>query len=160
MLKSSFKRMLKDNSSAVRSERGFSLLEILIALTLLGLVATFVTSKIFQIQTEGQREACKIQMAGLAENLKLFRRKCGFYPTSDQGLESLSTKPSGKECKNYPTDGFLGDDAEVPQDPWGEDYTYESNGKKFKIISYGPDREEGGEEMDADIIYPIKKRRK
>lgn len=160
MLKSSLKKMLKEESSALRSESGFSLLEILIALTLLGLVATFVTSKIFEIQTEGQREAAKIQMAGLAENLKLFRRKCGFYPMSDQGLEALTAKPSGKECKNYPTDGFLGDDAEVPQDPWGEDYGYESDGKKYKITSYGPDREEGGEEMDADITYPIKKRKK
>jgi general secretion pathway protein G len=140
------------------SNAGFSLIEILIALTLLGLVGTFVTGKIFALKTEGEIKATHVQMNSIKGLLKEYRRKCGMYPTTDQSLEALLSKPtSGRECKNYPADGFIDGDM-VPQDAWSEDFIYESNGKKFEIISYGPDREEGGEGTDADISSNKKKK--
>ena len=133
------------------SSGGFSLIEILIALTLLGLAGTFVAGRIFQSLHEGRVKSAKIQMSALADRLKEFRRKCNFYPNSEQGLDALIAKPTGgRECKNYPPDGFIDGDL-IPEDPWGNEYFYESDGRKFNIVSYGADGIEGGEEDDQDI---------
>lgn len=142
--------------SVKNSQSGMSLIEILIALTLISLMGTFIAGKVFDMLYEGQVKSTKIQMKGFEAQLKEFRRKCGFYPTTDQGLESLLSKPGGRECRNYPPDGFIDGD-EIPMDPWDGDYIYESDGKKFNIISYGSDREEGGEDKDADISLKKKK---
>jgi general secretion pathway protein G len=150
MKKQSMKQLLRQSG-------GFSLIEILIALTLLGIAGTFVAGKIFSSLTEGQIKSTKIQMSGFKNVLQDYRRKCGMYPTTDQGLEALLQKPSGgKECKNYPPEGFM-DAEEIPRDPWDEEYFYESDGRKFNIWSLGPDREEGGEGTDADIYLKKKK---
>lgn len=138
---------------------GFSLIEILIALTLLGLVGTFVTVNVLKKLEEGKVESAKIQMSNFSSALKEFKRKCGFYPTTDQGLDALLSKPTGRECKNYPPDGFLSDEAtDIPDDPWDEPYFYESDGRKYQIYTYGPDRQEGGEGIEADIYHPPKKK--
>lgn len=135
----------------VRNQRGFSLIEILIALTLLALAGTFVVGKFMDQLAEGQVNSARIQMSNLEARLKEFRRKCGFYPTTDQGLEALVTKPSGgRECKDYPQAGFIDGD-QVPKDPWDADFVYESDGKTYNIYSYGADREAGGDGSDADI---------
>ena len=136
------------------SQRGFSLIEILIALTLLGIVGTFVATNIFSQLQEGQVKAASIQMGNFGNALKEFRRKCAFYPTTDQGLAALLSKPSGgRECKAYPPNGILGEEV-LPQDPWNNDYEYASDGKTFTITSYGPDQEPGTED---DVTYPAKK---
>jgi general secretion pathway protein G len=145
MEKSFFQKTLAQN------QKGFSLIEILIALTLLALAGTFVVGKFLDNLHEGQINSTKIQMSNLEGRLKEFRRKCGFYPTTEQGLEALVTKPSGgRECKDYPQNGFIDGDA-VPKDPWDHDFIYESDGKNFNIFSYGQDGEAGGEGTDADI---------
>ncbi|MEA9357928.1 type II secretion system major pseudopilin GspG [Bacteriovorax sp. PP10] len=135
----------------VQNQKGFSLIEILIALTLLAVAGTFVVGRFMDTLNEGQVKSTKIQMNGLDARLKEFRRKCGFYPTTEQGLESLMTKPTGgRECKDYPANGFI-DGESVPKDPWDNDFIYESDGKTFNIYSYGPDGEAGGEGTDSDI---------
>ncbi len=134
-----------------KNQKGFSLIEILIALTLLAVAGTFVVGKFFDNLTEGQVNSTKIQMSNLEGRLKEFRRKCGFYPTSEQGLEALVSKPTGgRECKDYPVNGFI-DGEQVPKDPWDNDFIYESDGKTVNILSYGSDGAEGGEGGDADI---------
>jgi general secretion pathway protein G len=134
------------------SSQGFSLIEILIALTLLGIAGTFVAGKIFDQLYEGQVQSTKIQMQSLAERLKEFRRHCGTYPTTDQGLESLIAKPSGgRDCPRYNPNGYI-EGGKVPQDPWDENFVYESDGRTFNIYSYGADRQEGGEGQDKDIF--------
>ncbi len=140
------------------SQAGFSLVEILVALTLLGIAGTFVAGKIFDSLLDGQVQSTRIQMNAFKARLQEFRRKCGYYPSSDQGLEALISKPSsGRECKNYPPNGFIDGD-EVPRDPWDNDYVYTIEGKKFEILSYGPDGEEGGEGTDQDIYLNKKNR--
>ncbi len=134
----------------LRSSRGFSLIEILIALTLLGLAGTFVASKIFQQLHEGRVSAAKIQMNGYKQALMDFKRKCSFYPTTEQGLDSLVSKPtSGRECRSYPPSGFI---ERIERDPWDFDYVFESDGRKFNIYSTGSDGVEGGEGEEADIF--------
>ena len=130
---------------------GFSLIEILVALTLLGFVGAFVAGRIFDQLHEGQVRSAKIQMQSFQARLQDFRRRCGFYPTTDQGLEALISKPtSGRECRNYPPNGFI-DGGQLPNDPWDAPYVYESDGREFNIISYGADNAPGGEGQDADI---------
>jgi general secretion pathway protein G len=134
----------------VKESKGFSLIEILIALTLLGLAGTFVVGRIFQSLEEGQIKSTKIQMDGISQRLKEFRRKCGYYPSTEQGLDALVNKPtSGRECRDYPPGGFI-DGGIVPKDAWNMDFVYESDGRDFNIFSYGPDTEEGTED---DISY-------
>lgn len=134
-----------------QNQKGFSLIEILIALTLLAIAGTFVVGKFNDTLEEGKIKSAKIQMSNLDGRLKEFRRKCGFYPTTEQGLESLIAKPTGgRECKDYPPNGFI-DGEQIPKDPWDNDYIYESDGKAFNIYSYGANGEAGGEGTDADI---------
>lgn len=142
-------------SFKLANQAGFSLIEILIALTLMGIAGAFVAGKIFDNLTEGQINSAKIQMGNVSERLKEFRRKCGFYPTTDQGLEALVKKPSGRDCKDYPPTGFI-DGERVPQDPWNEDFLYESDGQTYNICTNGPDRAQGGEGYDADLCLNAK----
>ncbi len=137
--------------SVVKDARGMSIMEILIALTLIGLASTFVVGKLFDNLNEGKVQTTKIQIKKLGERLDEFRRHCNTYPTSDQGLEALINKPSGgKECKRYQAGGYL-QDSKIPVDPWDSEYIYESDGKTYEIKSLGGDNSEGGEGFDADI---------
>ena len=132
-------------------QQGMSLIEILIALTLLALAGTFVVSKVFDQFEEGRKSSAIIQIQNFKGPLNNFRRHCGYYPTSEQGLDSLVNKPtSGKECKRYQPGGYI-DGGKIPADPWENDFEYQSDGKKYTIISYGRDGDEGGEGWDADI---------
>lgn len=135
------------------TSKGFSLVEILVALTLIGLGGTFVVGKIFDQLHEGNVKAAKIQMGQFAQRLQEYRRKCNSYPTTEQGLDALVSKPTeGRECRRYPADGFI-QGGILQKDPWDEDYIYESDGRTFNIYSYGSDNQEGGEEKDADIYF-------
>ncbi len=141
----------KDVDLIIKSQRGMSLVEILIALTLLGIAGTFVVGQVIQNLNEGQVQSTKIQIQKLGDILRDYRRKCGRYPTTEQGLDALVNAPTaGKLCKRYPPNGFI--DGKVPVDPWETEFIYESDGKRYEIISLGADMEEGGEdEYDKDI---------
>ena len=139
-------------STLAFSSKGLTLTEILIALTLLGLASTFIVGRVIDSLNEGQIQAARIQIAALSDRLKEFKRHCGFYPTTEQGLEALLSKPtSGRECKRYNPGGYLEDGEDIPLDPWDHYYEYESDGRTFDIISLGRDSQEGGEGFDADV---------
>lgn len=155
-LKATFQERARRNAeNETNSESGFSLIEILVALTLLGIAGTFVAGKIFEKLEEGQIQAAKIQMESLEAQLKEFRRKCGFYPPQTDGLNALLEKPSGRDCKNYPPEGFL-EDGVIPLDPWDMEYVYKLDGTKPYILSSGPDQEM---ETEDDISSRPEKRR-
>lgn len=137
---------------SLNSQKGMSLPEILVALTILGIAGTFVASAVFEKLQEGQVQSTKIQIQKLGEILKDFRRKCGTYPTEDQGLDALINKPTnGRECKRYPSNGFI-EKGKIPKDPWDNEFIYTSqDGRSYTIMSYGADGVEGGEGADADI---------
>lgn len=136
---------------ALQSQKGLSLVEILIALTLLALAGTFVVTNVIESLREGEINSAKIQIQNLENVLTDYRRKCGLYPTTEQGLDALVAAPTtGRECRRYPPNGFI-QGGKIPQDPWGYEFLYESDGRKYRIISYGPDGIEGGEGADADI---------
>lgn len=144
--------MLTDIRKLVQSQGGMSLIEILIALTLLGLAGTFVATKVIDRLNEGQIQTAKIQIRSLAERLKEYRRDCGMYPTTEQGLDALIEKPTGgeRECRKYAPGGYI-ENGKIPKDPWEFDYEYTSDGRTITIKSFGNDGVEGGEGVDADI---------
>lgn len=134
-----------------KGQQGLSLIEILIALTLLGIAGTFIAGKVFEQLQEGQVNSAKIQIQRIGGLLKDYRRRCGMYPTSEQGLDALVSAPQGgRPCKRYPANGFVDGD-KIPVDPWDNEFEYISDGRDYEIISYGNDGMEGGEDGDADI---------
>ena len=130
------------------AQAGFSLLEILIALSLMGVAMGFVGSKVIDQLQRGKQQAARIQMSQFGELLKEYRRDCNNYPDS---LDALVEKPTeGRLCKGrYQTGGYL--DGKLPKDPWDNDYVYTAEANKFNIYSLGRDGEEGGEGFDEDI---------
>lgn len=138
-----------------KSQKGFSLVEILVALTLLGIAGTFVVGKIFDQLEDGKKQATAIQLKGFKSQLREFRRRCGFFPTTEQGLDALINKPEGgRDCRRYPPEGFI-DGEEIPLDPWDGEYEYVLENGKPNIISAGGDGEIG---TDDDIALNQKSR--
>jgi general secretion pathway protein G len=138
-----------------RSQAGFTLLEILIVVTILGILASLVAVRIMDRPAEARAMKAQLDIRTLENALKLFKLDNGFYPTTDQGLRALVEKPGvGRIPNNWREGGYLEKGA-LPKDPWGQDYLYLSPGvhnKDFDLWSYGGDREEAGEGEDADII--------
>lgn len=139
---------------SMKNSQGFSLIEILIGITLIGLITTVVGTKIFSMFEKGKRKAAVVQMGNFASVLEQYRLDCQRYPTTEQGLEALISKPSGSpECKNYNNGGYL-DAPSIPVDPWDMPYEYTSDGATFDIISHGPNSGvEGGTGDKAPIKY-------
>jgi len=130
---------------------GFTLVEIMLVLALLGLIMTLVGPRIVGALFSGQSKAVKIQIKQIESYLDRYQLDCNFYPTTEQGLVALIEKPSsGRGCPNYSPSGYM-PGKKVPQDPWGNDYVYESDGLNFTLKSLGKDGAEGGEGENADI---------
>ena len=144
---------MKAGKLIIRSQRGFSLMEIMIVITLIAVAGTFVVGKLLDRLDEGNYTAAQTQIRNLKTMLQEYRRYCGSFPTTDQNLDALVSKPtSPPDCPSYPAAGIL--EGKVPLDPWGQPYMYESpdSGRTFNLMSYGKDRKEGGEsQFDKDI---------
>ena len=142
--------MMKKYLTGTASERGFSLIELMIVIAILGLLIGFVGPKLIASFDKAKVETTRMQMKQLASTLKTYRLDCGQYPTTDQGLDALVSKPSaGSECKNYAPGGYL--EKKVPKDAWDMDFLYNSDGNTFEIKSMGADKKEGGADYNADI---------
>ncbi|MFA4875654.1 MAG: type II secretion system major pseudopilin GspG [bacterium] len=133
---------------------GMTLIEIMVVITILGLIATVVTVNVLDRLDEAKIETVKTQMKGFEEALDQYRRDNGFYPSTEQGLASLIEKPSiGRIPKRYPPKGYLKGN-KVPQDAWDCDFQFYSpgiQGHEYEIYSLGRDCQEGGEGPDADV---------
>ena len=122
---------------------GFTLIEILVVMAIIVMLAVMVAPNIFNQQAGAQRDAALSQISALEAALDTYRLDVGQYPDS---LEGLVENDSGRAVWNGP---YLR--REVPLDPWGNEYVYDSDGRGFTLVSYGPDGERGGEGDDADI---------
>jgi general secretion pathway protein G len=137
-----------------RARRGFTLIEILLVLTLLGLVFSILGRKIFSGFSRGKVQATKIQIKQIEGDLDRYRLDCNFYPTTDQGLKALLEAPTaGRKCKNYDPQGYLSAKSnKMPEDAWGNEFTYTcDDGINYTIKSMGADGVEGGDGDNADI---------
>lgn len=139
------------HKSILRNNRGFTLIEIMVVVVILGILAAIVVPRLLERPEEARRTKAAIDIKGIEEAIGLFKLDNGFYPSSEQGLQALVTKPeTGRIPARYHEGGYL---KKVPQDPWGHPYIYLSPGihDNFDIISYGADGEAGGEGNDADV---------
>ena len=134
-----------------RNNGGFTLLELMIVIVILGILGAIVAPKFMDEPHKARVVQAKMQIENLSTAVKKFYLDNGFYPSTEQGLEALVTRPAiGKTPKNYPANGYI---TKIPKDPWGNDYVYTAPGQKvpFEIMSLGSDGAEGGEGEAADI---------
>ncbi|ACN16107.1 GspG2 [Desulforapulum autotrophicum HRM2] len=130
-------------------ERGFTLIELLIVMVIIGLLAGLVGPKMFGKVGKSKQKSAKAQISLFETTLDIYRLDVGKYPTTDIGLQGLRVKPDGVENWDGP---YL--PKEVPLDPWGNAYRYESPSEhgEYEIVSFGADGVDGGEGEDMDIV--------
>lgn len=132
------------------TQNGFTLLEVMVVIVILGIMASFVVPNLLGNKEKADQQKVVSDISALENALDMYKLDNSVYPTTDQGLEALVTKPSGTpEPRNY-REGQI---RRLPQDPWGFDYQYLSPGEKgtLDIFSLGSDGQEGGEGSAADI---------
>jgi general secretion pathway protein G len=138
----------------LRNNAGFTLIELMVVIIILGLLAAIVMPRIVGETDRARYEQAKVQMRILEDAIKRYKLDNGVYPSTEQGLDSLVRKPStGILPRNWPEGGYL-DKTEIPIDPWGNQYVYISPGlhsPDYDIKSFGADGLEGGEGYNADI---------
>ncbi len=140
-------------TNRIKDKRGFTLIEILVVVAIIAILAALVGPRIIGTTDEAKVTEAKVQIKNLETALKLFKLRQGFYPSTEQGLEALVTKPTiGRIPENYREGGYL-ESSSVPKDPWNNDFIYISPGLHgdYDLISYGADGVAGGEGFDADI---------
>ena len=133
-----------------RHEGGFTLVEILVVITIIGLIMGLVGPRVLNYLSESKAKAAKIQIDSFGSALDLFYLDAGRYPTSSEGLAALTVRPAGAAAWNGP---YL-KGAAVPNDPWGHGYVYRAPGEHgaYDIVSYGADGQEGGTGSAADVV--------
>ncbi len=138
----------------MKDKKGFTLLELMIVIIILGILATFLVPKIMEKPDEARVAKTKSDIKAIELALKMFKLDNGFYPTTEQGLKALIQKPDIEPIpKHYREGGYL-EAKEVPKDAWGNPYIYRSpgeEGRDYEIISLGADGKEGGTGVNADI---------
>ena len=123
--------------------KGFTLLELMVVIVILGLLAAIVAPKFLKRGEEAKITTTQVQIKNIEQALKMYKLDNSFYPTTDQGLEALVKKPESEpEPRNWK--GPYMD--EIPKDAWGNKFLYISDGKSYIIVSKGPDGEEGTED--------------
>lgn len=139
------------NRNIQRGQGGFSLIEIMVVVIIIGLLASIVAPAVLDRADEARLQKVQADFKAIQTALKLYRIDNYTYPTTEQGLEALVNKPTmAPEPRNWKQGGYLD---ELPQDPWGSPYQYLSPGetREYDIYTLGADAISGGEDQNADI---------
>ena len=132
-------------------DAGFTLIEIMLVIAIIGILATLIVPKIMGRPDEARVVAAKQDVGTIVQALKLYRLDIGRYPTTDQGLKALVEKPTSEPIpQNWKMGGYL---ESLPKDPWGNVYQYANPGTngEIDVYSFGSDGKPGGTGLDADI---------
>ena len=143
--------MKNKTSFRLRNQKGFTLIEILVVVVILGILAGIVVPRLLGEPEKARSTKAQIQIRSFEDTLARFKMENGFFPSTEQGLQALVEKPrTGKIPSNYRDKGYI---KRIPNDPWGSQYIYLSPGihDDYDILSYGPDGASGGDGDDADI---------
>lgn len=128
-----------------RQSAGFTLIEVMVVVVILGILAAIIVPKIMSRPEQARMLKVKQDILAIQSALDLYKLDNGLYPSTDQGLQALVTKPTMSPVpRDWKSDGYL---QEVPQDPWGQSYQYISENDKVKIFSFGPKGKEGNSEI-------------
>ncbi|WP_432381047.1 type II secretion system major pseudopilin GspG [Duganella sp. P38] len=145
------KKLSLRSRAAQRVQRGFTLIEIMVVVVIMGVLAALVVPKLLNRAGESKIAAAKVDIATIMQALKLYKLDNQRYPTTEQGLQALIEKPTGGPAANgWKAGGYV---EKMPKDPWGNPYQYLSPGVKGEVdvFSYGADGQPGGSGDDADI---------
>lgn len=143
--------LITAHSRRIQSQRGFTLLEVMVVVVILGILAALVVPKIISRPDEARVTASRQDIAMLMQTLQIYRLDNRRYPTTEQGLQALVTKPSTAPIPpNWKSNGYI---ERLPKDPWGNPYQYLNPGThgEIDVFGYGADGQPGGEGNDADI---------
>ncbi|QFR48369.1 type II secretion system protein GspG [Sulfurimonas lithotrophica] len=133
------------------SRAGFSLIELMIVIVILGLLAAMVMPSLTGKGEEAKRDLVCVQMKSLYNGaLDMFKLNNSLYPSTEEGLEALTKNPDEEKYPNYSKSGYLKDN-KLPKDSWGNDFVYINDDGIVELISLGADRKEGGKNEAADI---------
>jgi len=128
--------------------KGFTLIELMIVVVILGILATMVMPKVLDKPEQARRTKAKVDLRSIQAALALFKTDLGRFPNTSEGLQALVADPG---IRGYGKEGYL---ERVPLDPWGHKYVYLSPGvhnKDYDLVSYGKDGEQGGAGDNADV---------
>ncbi len=145
--------MIKKLSSTILRNHGFTLIELMVVIVILGILAGLIVPRITGRPEEAKRLKSKMQIESIETALKLYKLDNGQYPTTEQSLSALVQMPETPPIpKNWRKGGYL-DKGKIPKDPWGNDFKYLSPGVNgdYDIMSYGADGVAGGEDNNQDI---------
>ncbi len=145
--------MQRDHDHIKYGNRGFTLIEIMVVIVILGILAGLIIPRIMGRPEEAKQLKAKIQIESLETALKLYKLDTGNYPDTEQGLQALVQSPdTGAPVKNWRAGGYL-DKGRLPSDPWGNDFVYLSPGVngEYELITYGADGVQGGDGKNKDI---------
>ena len=132
-----------------RRTRGFTLLEILIVVLIIGLIAALVVPNLVGQPDQAKIKMAQAQMKSFDMALQMYHLSNSHYPSTDQGLQALVEQPSGfPEPQNWGPEPYM---KRIPLDPWGNEYVYSNENNELVIYCLGADGEEGGEGVDEDI---------
>ena len=136
---------------AMKSRRykqdGFTLIEIMVVILILGLLATIVVQSLRGAADKAKRTKAQADLAEIKTALDRYYLDNGYYPSTDQGLGALVSAPTnGRVPGNYESGGYI---ERLPQDPWGTAYFYQSDGNAYVLKSFGPDGVESADDIDA-----------
>jgi general secretion pathway protein G len=137
----------------LRGNRGFSLIELMVVVIILGILAMYIGPKLMGRTEQAKEVQTRVQIEGLETALKLYKLDNGVYPTTEQGLQALVEEPDVENVsQNWRKGGYL-EKGKVPKDPWGNEFIYLSPGIQgdYDITSYGADGVPGGEDEYKDI---------
>ena len=137
----------------LRGNRGFSLIELMVVVIILGILAMYIGPKLMGRTEQAKVVQTRVQMEGLETALKLYKLDNGAYPSTEQGLQALVEMPETQNVlQNWRKGGYL-EKGKVPNDPWGNEFIYLSPGIQgdYDITSYGADGVPGGEDENKDI---------
>ncbi|MFZ2890922.1 type II secretion system major pseudopilin GspG [Sulfuricurvum sp.] len=132
-----------------RMKKGFTLIEIMVVIIILGLLAAFVIPNITGKSEEAKQKLVCIQMKSLNESLKMFKVDNGAYPSSEEGLKALMMNPDPSMYTAYSPSGYI-EGKNLPHDPWNKPYLYLNLDEEVELISLGSDGKEGGKNEDKD----------
>lgn len=130
-------------------QKGFTLLEILVVVMILGLLISLAAPRILGRTDEARVTKAMADIKAVETALGMYKLDSGVYPTTEQGLQALVEPPtSGPEPRSWRAEGYL---ERVPLDPWDREFLYASDGRTYVLRSMGADGEEGGDGVDADL---------